>query len=81
MADEVGVEQLDLTAVLEPSLETYWDWLHLTPAGARTVADAIASVILRQPRSFAVVDHLPVAIPEDPTPHLVTSRCVDSPAS
>ena len=81
VADEVGVEQLDLTAVLEPSLETYWDWLHLTPAGARTVADAIASVILRQPRSFAVVDHLPVAIPEDPTPHLVTSRCVDSPAS
>jgi lysophospholipase L1-like esterase len=82
VADEVGVEQLDLSAVLEPSLRTYWDWLHLTPAGARTVAEAVASALLQRPRSSrALADLRRLAVSEQPTPQLVASRCVDSPAS
>ena len=48
VADELGVEQVDLMPHLEPSLATYYDGLHVTPAGARTVAATVAASILRQ---------------------------------
>jgi hypothetical protein len=45
VAEECGVEQLDLRPVLEPTLENYYDFFHLTPAGARTVAGAVAATL------------------------------------
>jgi hypothetical protein len=44
-----GVEQLDLMPLLDRSLATYYDGFHLTPAGARDVATAVAAAVLRQP--------------------------------
>lgn len=46
VAFESGVEQVDLMAVLDRSLETYYDFLHFTPKGATVVAEAITRVIL-----------------------------------
>ena len=51
VAAELGVETVDLMPVFEPSLETYYDFFHLTPAGARIVAAAIAGVITRPARA------------------------------
>ena len=53
VADELGVEHLDLMPVLEPSLEHYYDFFHATPAGARAVAAAIAATLLRAPQPTA----------------------------
>ena len=50
VAAELDVEQLDLMPILERSLNTYYDWLHLSPAGARAVAAAVTATILRRPR-------------------------------
>jgi len=47
-AHELGVEQLDLMPVLEPSAKTYYDFFHATPAGARVIADAVAAAVLRK---------------------------------
>ena len=49
VAEELGLEQLDLGSVLEPGIDTYYDYVHYTPAGARTVAEAVAGALLRQP--------------------------------
>ena len=49
-AHELGVEQVDLMPVLEPSARTYYDFFHVTPAGARIVASAIGAAVLCQPR-------------------------------
>jgi lysophospholipase L1-like esterase len=46
VAQELGVEQLDLMPVLERSFDTYYDFLHFTPAGARAVGRAIADAVL-----------------------------------
>jgi lysophospholipase L1-like esterase len=46
IANELGVEQIDLMSLLESSLDTYYDFFHLTPSGARTVASAVASRLL-----------------------------------
>lgn len=46
VADDLGVEHLDLMPVLQPSLETFYDFVHFTPAGAALVAEAVASAIL-----------------------------------
>jgi lysophospholipase L1-like esterase len=53
VAEQLGVEQLELQTLLEPSLDTYYDYTHFTPAGARTVAEAVAAVLLRQRASQA----------------------------
>jgi lysophospholipase L1-like esterase len=47
VADECGVEQLDLMGRLEHDFETFYDRLHLTKKGARVVGDAVADAILR----------------------------------
>ncbi len=49
IAEEAGVEQLDLRPVLTPSLENYYDYFHCTPAGAAVVARAVAAALLRPP--------------------------------
>ena len=49
-AHELCVEQVDLMPVLEPSVRTYYDFFHATPAGARIITSAIAAVVLRRPR-------------------------------
>ena len=46
VADELGVEHIDLMSVLEPTLANYYDFFHLTPAGARTVAETVARVLV-----------------------------------
>jgi lysophospholipase L1-like esterase len=47
VADALQVEQLDLMPVLDRSLATYYDCFHLTPAGARDVAAAVAARIVQ----------------------------------
>ena len=46
-AAALGVEQLDLRPFVPASLETYYDFFHATPAGARIVGAAVADAILR----------------------------------
>jgi len=48
VARELDVEQLDVRPVLDPSVSTYYDFFHLTPAGSLRVADAVANAVLRQ---------------------------------
>jgi lysophospholipase L1-like esterase len=47
VAEQLDVEQIDLRALLEPSLNTYYDFFHLTPAGSMAVASAVAQTVLR----------------------------------
>ena len=61
IADELGVEQVDLMPILERTLATYYDGFHSTPGGAHVVAAAIAAAITRAPaenRSLECVDLL-----------------------
>jgi lysophospholipase L1-like esterase len=58
VATALNVEQLDLMPLLEQSLETYQDFCHLTPAGAKTVAGAVAAALLRLPPSPTQLDQL-----------------------
>jgi lysophospholipase L1-like esterase len=46
VADQLGVEQLDLMPALERSLNTYYDFFHATPAGAGAVAKAVAAAVV-----------------------------------
>ena len=49
VADQLGIEHLDLRPVLAPSLENYYDYVHFTPAGAAVVARAVAGALSRRP--------------------------------
>ena len=53
VADELGVEHINLMPVLDPSLDTYYDFFHLTPAGARVVAATVAGTLVQAERAFA----------------------------
>jgi lysophospholipase L1-like esterase len=53
VAEDLGVEHLDLKAVLEPSLDDYYDYTHFTAVGARKVAHAVAGALLRPPAVVA----------------------------
>lgn len=46
VAEECGVEQLDVRPVLTPSLRHYYDHTHFTPAGATVVAQAVATAFV-----------------------------------
>jgi hypothetical protein len=48
-AEALGVDQLDLMPLLDRSLATYYDCFHMTPAGSRAVAAAIARAVLGEP--------------------------------
>jgi len=65
---ELGVEQVDLMPILEPSVRTYYDFFHATPAGARIITSAIAAAVLCQPR------HEPAAL-HPPRPAIVARDC------
>jgi hypothetical protein len=64
VAEALDVEQLDLMPVLAPSLENYYDGFHATPAGARVVANAVASAVTRPGLATADVTSLPVECAE-----------------
>jgi lysophospholipase L1-like esterase len=49
VAQELEIAQLDLRPIVSPSLETYYDFFHLTPAGARAVAPAVATALVDPP--------------------------------
>ena len=49
VAEQVGVEHLDVRAVLTASLRNYYDYVHYTPAGAAVVARAVATALLERP--------------------------------
>jgi hypothetical protein len=59
IASDLDVEQIDLTSLLEPSLGTYYDFFHLTPAGARTVASAVASTLLGEHVGSGAIERPP----------------------
>jgi lysophospholipase L1-like esterase len=46
VADELGIEHLDLMTFMEPSLKEFYDFIHFTPVGARVVAEVIAESLL-----------------------------------
>jgi lysophospholipase L1-like esterase len=56
VATELGVEQIDLRAILEPSLATYYDFFHLTPSGAHAVASAVARALVREPVAHSTLE-------------------------
>ncbi|HKE82984.1 MAG TPA: hypothetical protein VKB50_04485 [Vicinamibacterales bacterium] len=62
VARDINVEQLDLMPVLEQSLRTCYDGLHVTIRGARQVADAVTAAILceEQPRRSTPEGHVVV---------------------
>jgi lysophospholipase L1-like esterase len=64
-AHEVGVEQVDLMPVLEPSVRTYYDFFHATPAGSRIITSAVGAAVLRQPRYPAATLAASAAIESD----------------
>ena len=49
IAEALDVEHLDLMPVLDGSVQTYYDFFHATPAGARVIAAAVAESIVRAP--------------------------------
>ena len=82
VAKELEVEQLDLMPILERSLDTYYDWLHLSPAGARAVAAAVAAAILRRPLPSPLLpDQDGDGLTSSGTPLGDPTRCAASPAS
>ena len=46
VAEDAGVEQLDLMPLLPRDFGTYYDFLHFTPKGAEKVGKAVAAAIL-----------------------------------
>jgi lysophospholipase L1-like esterase len=48
LAWELGVEQIDLMPVLEPSLWHFYDFFHATPAASRVIAQQVAGAILQE---------------------------------
>jgi hypothetical protein len=48
LARELGVEQIDLMPVLEPSLWHFYDFFHATPAASHVIAKRVAAAILRE---------------------------------
>ena len=49
VAEQLDVEQVDLPSLLEPSVRTYYDFVHLAPAGSYAVARAVAATLVREP--------------------------------
>jgi hypothetical protein len=51
VADGLGIQQVDLMPLLEPSLATFYDFWHFTPAGAAVVGKAVAEAVLEPARA------------------------------
>jgi len=56
VAAELDVEQIDLRAILEPSLATYYDFFHLTPSGAHAVASTVARTLVQAPIEHSTLE-------------------------
>lgn len=50
VAVEEGAETLDLMPVLEPSLDVFYDFIHLTTRGSSELADALCELIVEPPQ-------------------------------
>jgi hypothetical protein len=50
IAAELGIQQVDLMPLLEPSLATFYDFWHFTPAGGAVIGKAVAKAVLEPPR-------------------------------
>ena len=48
IARELDVEQLDVQPFLQPGVDTYYDFFHLTPLGSSTFAAIVADAVLGQ---------------------------------
>jgi hypothetical protein len=59
IAQDEGVEQLDLRRVVEPNLENFYDFFHATPAGAKIVAGAVGAALAGTPLARPVEWHAP----------------------
>jgi hypothetical protein len=55
VALEQRVQQVDLMPVLDPSVRTYYDFFHATPAGARIITSTIAGAVLCEPHNPAML--------------------------
>lgn len=53
IADELGVEHLDLMSTVDHDFETFYDRLHFTPKGARVVGAAVARKVLGEESAAA----------------------------
>jgi hypothetical protein len=53
VADDMGIQHVDLMPLLEPSLGTFYDFWHFTPAGAKVVGMAVAEALLEPLRATA----------------------------
>jgi len=49
VAEQLGLEQVDLRPLIKASLDNYYDHVHFTPAGSAAVAWAVADALLRPP--------------------------------
>ena len=47
VAEELGIEHIDLKAVLAPTLDNYYDFAHYTPEGAAIIARTVAQAVVR----------------------------------
>jgi hypothetical protein len=54
VADDLGIQHVDLMPRLEPSLRTFYDFWHFTPAGAAVVGKAVAESVLEPARAAPV---------------------------
>jgi lysophospholipase L1-like esterase len=66
LAQALDVEQLDLRPRVPPSQETYYDFFHLTPAGARAVAAAVEAMLLAPPSAVDGQDEVAGALEAGP---------------
>lgn len=61
VADELGIQRVDLMPVLPKDLATYYDFFHFTPAGAERVADEVVRAILAPPPAAPARSAAPAA--------------------
>ncbi len=78
VADDLEVDHVGLMQVLEPSLRTYYDGFHLTPAGARDVSRVVAAEILRSPHVNTRVLDAAERAPRSVAPAVRSGRLADA---
>lgn len=59
VAEELGIEHLNLRGVLTQRVHHYFDHDHFTPAGAALVAQTVANAVLRRPARAELPNHAP----------------------
>ena len=59
IAQDLGVEQLDLRSVVEPSLENYYDFFHATPVRREDRGRGRRAALAGEPLAETVERHAP----------------------